>query len=150
MTGELRSTTGRLLHPEISREVIGAFFDVYNALGYGFLEIVYRRAMLVALRRRGLSVEAEAPFTVHFAGEPVGEYRADIVVAHRVIVECKSTDRLTSVHEAQLLNYLRASALGAGLLLNFGPQATFRRLARSSPSSQSAFIGPNPRSSASA
>lgn len=150
MTGELRSTTGRLLHPEISREIIGAFFDVYNALGYGFLEVVYRRAMAVALRRRGLHVDQEAPFTVHFAGEPVGDYRADIVVGHRIIVECKSTDRLTATHEAQLLNYLRASGLGAGLLLNFGPQATFRRLARSSPSSQSAPIRSAPRSSASA
>lgn len=122
-----------LLYREVSQEIIGAFFDVYNGLGHGFLEVVYRRAMAVALTRRGLAVESEAPFSVHYAGESVGEYRADLVVAHRVVVECKATERLTATHEAQLLNYLRASGLSIGIVLNFGPRATFRRLARSSP-----------------
>ena len=125
--------TDRLQHGDVSREIIGAFFDVYNGMGYGFLEAVYRRAMCVALRRRGLVVEAEAPFSVYFGGETVGEYRADIVVQRSVIVECKAVDRLTATHEVQVQNYLHASGLAVGLLLNFGPHASVRRVARRSP-----------------
>lgn len=126
------ATTG-LLHGDITDPTLAAFYDVYNGLGYGFLETVYRKSMLVALRRRKLDAVTEAPFTVYFGGESVGEYRADLVVGTKVIVECKSTDHLSAVHEAQLFNYLRASGLSVGLLLNFGPKPTFRRLIRSSP-----------------
>jgi GxxExxY protein len=123
----------RLPHGNTSREIIGAFFDVYNGLGYGFLEVVYRRAMCVALRRRGLAVECEAPFAVHFGGEPIGEYRADIVVQRSVIVECKAVERVTATHEDQVRNYLNASGLAVGLVVNFGPRPSVRRVARSSP-----------------
>ena len=123
----------RVPHGGISERIIGAYYDVYNGLGYGFLETVYRRAMCVALWKRGLSVEAEIPYSVYFRGELVGEYRADILVERSVIVECKAVERLTGTHEDQVANYLRASGLSVGLLLNFGPRASIRSVTRSSP-----------------
>lgn len=117
-----------LLYAELSHEVLGAFFQVHTALGHGFLEVVYRRAMTRALRQRGLDVATEVPFTIEFAGEPIGRYRADLVVAGKAIVECKAAEYLTAAHQAQILNYLRASGIGLGLLLNFGSRASFRRL----------------------
>ncbi len=129
--GEHMGTTAhheRLLHGAISHEILGAFFDVHRALGHGFLEAVYRKAMAGELLRRGLGVAQEVPFSIVFSGQIVGTYRADLVVASTVIVECKTTDRLSAVHEAQLINYLRASGIELGLLLNFGPRASFRRL----------------------
>lgn len=118
----------RLLHGEISHEILGAFFRVHSTLGHGFLESVYRRALAQEIRRRGLEVATEVPFTIAFTGETVGEYRADLVVAGKVIVECKAAEFLTAAAEAQLLNYLRASGIELGLLLNFGSRASFRRL----------------------
>lgn len=114
-------------HPT-TRAVIGAFYYVYNQLGSGFLEGVYHRALGNTLERAGLQVEREAPLRVYFEGQDVGEFRADLVVNGRVIVEVKAVDRLVRAHEAQLINYLRASDLPVGLLLNFGPQASYRRL----------------------
>jgi GxxExxY protein len=105
---------------------------VHTALGHGFLEAVYRRAIAAELRQRGLHVETEVPFAIQFAGATVGEYRADLVVERKIVVECKVAEFLTAVHEAQLINYLRASGLELGLLLNFGSRATFRRLVCSS------------------
>jgi GxxExxY protein len=131
------TTTTGLLHADVTGAVLGAFYDVYDTHGYGFLEVVYRRAMLVALRSRRIEAETEVPFTVHYRGAVVGEYRADLVVERRVIVECKCADHIGPAHEAQILNYLKASGLSVGLLLNFGPRPTFRRLIRSSPSSSS-------------
>ncbi|MBI3566988.1 MAG: GxxExxY protein [Gemmatimonadetes bacterium] len=120
----------RLLAGDVTREIIGAFFDVYNELGYGFLENVYQRALPVALAARGIRLEREVPMRISFRGESVGDYRADLIVDGRVVVEIKAVERLVSAHEAQLLNYLRATGLRVGLILNFGPQATFRRLMR--------------------
>ena len=119
-----------LVAGNITREVIGAFFDVYNELGHGFAEGVYQRALPIALASRGVGVEREVPLRVLFRGEPVGDYRADLVVEQRVIVEVKAVEKLVAAHDAQLLNYLRATGLQLGLLLNFGPRATFRRLVR--------------------
>lgn len=118
----------RLLHGEISHEILGAFFRVHSKLGHGFLEAVYRRALALEIQGRGLTVATEVPFTIEFSGSQVGEYRADLVVAGSVIVECKAAEFLTAAHEAQLLNYLRASGIELGLLLNFGSRASFRRL----------------------
>jgi GxxExxY protein len=123
----------RLMHGELSHEILAAFFSVHTALGNGFLETVYRRAMAQELERRRLAVEVEVPFTVKFSGQVVGDYRADLVVERKVIVECKTVERLSAIHEAQLINYLRASGIELGLLLNFGPRASFRRLVCSSP-----------------
>jgi len=117
-----------LLHGDVTRRVIGAFYYVYNRLGHGFLESVYQKALANTLERTGTRVRREVPITVEFEGVAVGDFRADLVIEERVIVEIKAVDQLGPVHEAQLLNYLRASGLDIGLLLNFGPKATCRRL----------------------
>ena len=105
------------------------FFDVYNELGHGFLESVYREAMTIALRYEGLQVEKEFPLAVRFRGQLIGDFKADLVVKGSVIVELKAVKSLGPAHEAQVLNYLRASVLEVGLLLNFGPKPQVRRLA---------------------
>ena len=104
------------------------FFDVYNELGYGFLESVYREAMTIALQYEGLQVEREFPITARFRGQVIGNFKADLAVRGSVIVELKAVKSLEPVHEAQILNYLRASVLEVGLLLNFGPKPQVRRL----------------------
>ena len=108
--------------------IIGAFYNVYNELGHGFLESVYREAMVIALREKGLQVEREKTVTVRFHNETVGVFRADLIVGSAVIVELKCARMLDSSHEAQLLNYLKATDFEVGLLLNFGTRPTFKRL----------------------
>jgi GxxExxY protein len=112
----------------LTEKIIGVFYEVYNELGFGFLESVYREAMLIALRQAGLRVSAEVPIPVSFRGSPVGVFRADLVVEERVIVELKTSEGINKTHEAQVLHYLRASAMEVGLVMNFGPDARFRRL----------------------
>jgi GxxExxY protein len=116
-------------HTEITDKIISAFYQVYNTLGYGFLEKVYRNALAIELRQRGLAVTLEAPITVYYAGEVVGEYFADLLVAGAVIVELKAMRQLAEEHEAQLLNYLKATPYEVGLLLNFGPKPAVKRKA---------------------
>jgi GxxExxY protein len=123
MNADERGLIGR----ELTDRIIGIFFDVYNELGPGFLESVYEEAMLVALRAAGLRVERQVPLIVYFRGVPVGTFRADLVVEETVVLELKAGRHLEPAHEAQLLNYLRASRLEVGLLFNFGPRPTFRR-----------------------
>ncbi len=117
-----------LRHSEITEPIIGAFYEVYNELGHGFLESVYREAMMIALRAKGLPVEREKTVTVQFRNETVGIFRADLVVSSVVIVELKCARALDAGHEAQLLNYLKATGLEVGLLLNFGTRPAFKRL----------------------
>ncbi len=117
-----------LLHEELTKQIIGAFFTVYNELGYGFVESVYKRALAVELQERGIAYEREVMFTVYYLGVDVGDYRADLVVEGKVIVEVKIADRLAPVHEVQVVNYLRAASIPVGLLLNYGPRPVFRRL----------------------
>jgi len=117
-----------LKHHPTTQKIIGVFYDVYNELGCGFLEAIYVEALTLALREARLSVEREVPLKVSFRGNIVGRFRADLVVNDTVIVEAKAFPRLQSVHEAQLLNYLRANVVEVGLLLNFGPRPQFRRL----------------------
>ena len=100
-----------LLHGDVTRRVIGAFYYVYNRLGHGFLESVYQKALANTLERTGTRVHREKPMLVEFEGAVVGDFRADLVVDDMVIVEVKAVERLGGVHEAQLLNYLRASEL---------------------------------------
>lgn len=119
-----------LKHAEITDNILRCFFKVvYPALGYGFLEKVYQNAMLLSLSAVGLSACAEVPIPVYFQGHLVGEYQADVVVNDLVIVELKAVSRLLAEHEAQLLNYLRATPYEVGLLLNFGPKPEFIRKA---------------------
>jgi len=114
-------------HSELTETIIGAFFAVYNALGYGFLEKVYANALKLELERRGLKVQQEFPIVVKYLGQTVGEYYADLVVNDLVIVEIKATRTLLQEHEAQLLNYLKATPYEVGLLLNFGPKPEQKR-----------------------
>jgi len=104
------------------------FYEVYNELGFGFLESVYREAMRIALGQIGLRVEAEVPVPVSFRGTIVGVFRADLVVNRRVVVELKTAESISKAHEAQVLHYLRSSAMEIGLVMNFGPDARFRRI----------------------
>jgi GxxExxY protein len=113
----------KLLHAEITEPILAAFYSVYNVLGYGFLEKVYRNAMALELNERGIEVVAEAPIAVYYKGRTVGEYFADLLVADKVIVELKAAQAITPEHEAQILNYLRATPYEVGLLLNFGKTA---------------------------
>lgn len=115
------------LHEELTQKVIGVFYDVYNELGPGFLESVYHRAFVVALKQSGLRVESELSIPVFFRGVLVGDFLADIVVEGAVMLELKAARELDSAHEAQLLNYLRATTIEIGLLMNFGPKPKFRR-----------------------
>lgn len=116
----------------LTRRVIGAFFDVYNELGHGFLEQVYENALALALRESGVDVVQQASVDVIFRGKRVGEYRADILVPGRLLVEVKAATALAPGHEAQLINYLKATGIPVGLLLNFGPNAQFKRRVHSS------------------
>jgi GxxExxY protein len=113
--------------PRTSR-VLAAYFGVYRALGWGYLESVYRRSMVVGLRRLGASVQEEVPLVVRYLGEVVGEFRADLIVDDAVIVETKVADRLTPAHRSQITNYLKATSLEVGMLLNFGPNAAYQRV----------------------
>jgi GxxExxY protein len=116
-------------HTDITDLIIKAFYTVYNTLGYGFLEKVYRNALTIELRKLGLDVIQEARITVYYDGQVVGEYFADLLVASAVIVELKAVKSLLSEHEAQLLNYLKATPYEVGLLLNFGPKPEIKRKA---------------------
>jgi len=116
-----------LKHLETTDLVLKAFYNVYHVLGYGFLERVYQQAMMIELGKLGAVFTAQAPLRVYYDGQLVGEYVADLVVADAVIVELKAVTGLAREHEAQLLNYLKATRFEVGLLLNFGPKPQFVR-----------------------
>ena len=118
----------RLAHRELTGELLKIFFEVYNELGAGFLESVYGQAYATMLRRSGIAFERELPLVVRFRGEPVGVCKPDFVIEKAVVLECKCASQLDSAHRAQLLNYLRATDLEVGLLMNFGPVAEFKRV----------------------
>ena len=109
-----------LQYGELTEEIIGAAIEVSNELGAGFVESVYHQALLIAISDRGLHVHSQAPLNVSFRGTCVGEFYADIVVEERVIVELKAVSSLAAEQHAKLMNYLRASDLTVGLLINFG------------------------------
>ncbi|NTU56715.1 MAG: GxxExxY protein [Anaerolineales bacterium] len=114
-------------HSDLTEQIIGAFFAVYSALGYGFLEKVYVKALMIELEKRGLKARDELPIHVHYGGHLVGEYFADLVVNDLVILEIKASKAIASEHEAQLLNYLKATPFEVGLILNFGPKPETKR-----------------------
>ena len=114
-------------HKELTEKIIQIFYRVYNTLGYGFLEKVYEQAMVLELSKFGLQVVPQARIGVYYAGQQIGEYNADLLVAGCVIVELKAARALTPDHEAQLLNYLKATTCEVGLLLNFGPKPDIKR-----------------------
>jgi len=112
--------SGKLIEESLTREIIGAAFEVHSELGNGFLEAVYQAALLHELGLRQLSCQAQAPIEVRYKAVPVGIYYADILVAGKVICELKAVEKLVPIHEAQLLNYLKGTGIKVGLLVNFG------------------------------
>jgi len=113
---------------DITYKINGAIFEVNKVLGAGFLEIIYKRALLIELRKRGLKAQSEVPIQVLYKGELVGDYFADIIVEDRIILELKAIEKLQKIHEAQLLNYLKATGFKIGLLINFKyPKAEIKR-----------------------
>ena len=120
------------LHSDLSGLVLKAFYNVYNTLGYGFLEKVYERAMMIELAKFGLKAESQRALKVYYEGHLVGDYYADIIVDDKIIIELKAVGTLVEAHEAQLVNYLRATDIEVGLLLNFGkkPQHVRRVLTK--------------------
>jgi GxxExxY protein len=106
-------------HQELTEEIIGCAYRVYNKMGFGFLESVYEKCMLIELRKAGLEVESQRHLTVFYGNEIVGEFIADIIVNDTVILELKSVRQIIKVHEIQLVNYLVATGKPVGLILNF-------------------------------
>jgi GxxExxY protein len=123
------NTDGTILHQELTQDIIGAAFDVHNALGCGLLEKVYENALAHELGLRKHMVTPQKEFTVTYKDKEVGVYYADLVVDDSIVVEVKSVSALEDVHRAQLLNYLRISGIRVGMLLNFArPKLKFERL----------------------
>jgi GxxExxY protein len=116
-----------LKHGDVTEKIVQAFFHVYNVLGYGFLEKVYGKAMVIELQKRGLTVRPQVPIKVYYEGQEVGDYFADLLIEECVIAELKSVEALAEEHHAQLLNYLKATEIEVGLLLNFGPKPEVKR-----------------------
>ncbi len=118
-----------MLYEEMTESILGACFEVMNELGAGFLESVYEKALLIVLRKRGLEAQSQVPVSVMFRGEKVGEFFADILVEGKIIVELKAAKAIAPEHQAQLINYLKATGIEVGLLVNFGPtKLEYRRL----------------------
>lgn len=121
-----------LKHEQITKSVIGCAFEVINELGAGFLESVYEKALLTALRQKSLSAISQHPVKVIFRGECVGDFYADIFVEGKVIVELKAVKTIAPEHQAQVINYLNATGIEVGLLINFGnPKLEYKRFTRS-------------------
>jgi len=116
-----------MIHKALTDKIIKAFYKVYNTLGYGFLEKVYENALIIELENNGLNVEAQKPISVLYENRVVGDYFADLCVAGTVIIELKASETLSKAHETQLINYLKATGIEVGLLLNFGKKPEFVR-----------------------
>jgi GxxExxY protein len=116
-------------HKELTNKIIQAFYDVYNELRFGFLENVYQNALYFELVNRGFKVEPQKGIDVYYQTQLVGKYRADLIVENLIILELKAVDYLVEEHELQLINYLKATDIEVGLLLNFGKKPEIRRKA---------------------
>lgn len=116
-----------LLHKDITDVAIKTFYQVYNELGFGFLERVYQNAMCLELNALGLVCETEKPIKVYYKNNLVGDYRADIILENKVILELKAAQSLVYEHELQLINYLKATDIEVGLRFNFGEKPEFKR-----------------------
>lgn len=114
-------------HSDLTEKIIKSFYTVYNELGYGFLENVYENAMLIELQKNELQAEAQKKILVHYKTSVVGNYFADLVIENRIVVELKAAKKLKKEHEYQLINYLKATDIEIGLLLNFGRRPEFKR-----------------------
>lgn len=114
-------------YKELTEQIIKAFYDVYNELGYGFLEKVYQNSLYIELKSRGFNVEPQKQIKVHFKGYEVGEYYPDLILNDVVILELKAAECIVEEFENQILNYLRATNIEIGLLLNFGKKPEIKR-----------------------
>ena len=117
----------KLLHSSITDKIIKTFYNVYNSLGYEFLEKVYENSMIIELLKMDCNVNQQKNIKVFYDGKQVGDYYADLIVNNLIIVELKAAENLCPEHETQLINYLKATDLEVGLLLNFGKKSEFRR-----------------------
>ncbi len=120
-------SSNNLKHSNLTEQIIGAFYTVYNSLGYGFLEKVYENALYIELRKLGLFIEKQKRIQVFYDNTLVGNYFADLILNDAVIIELKAAESLCEEHEYQLINYLKATEIEVGLLLNFGKKPEFRR-----------------------
>ncbi len=116
-----------LLHKDLTDIILKTFYEVYNVLGYGFLEKVYQNSLLIELRNKELDVTSQKKIKVFYKGNEVGEYYADLIVENKIILELKAVEYIVEEFENQLLNYLRGTDCEVGLLLNFGKKPEFRR-----------------------
>lgn len=121
-------TNEQFRHAELTKAVIGCFYDVYNELGFGFIESVYENSLCVALRAMDLEVHQQIAIPVWFRGTQVGDFDADLMVNRLVLLELKTARAIEDAHLGQLLNYLKATEIEVGLLLNFGPKPEFKRV----------------------
>ena len=112
----------KILYRELSYEIVGMAMDVYNELGYGFLEKVYENALMVMFEEKNIQAEQQKEINVQFKGRIVGNYVADILVEDKIIIELKSVSKLTDIHKAQVSNYLKATGVKLGIILNFGSE----------------------------
>ena len=119
----------KLKHKRITDKILKSFYEVYNELGNGFLESVYEKAMLLVLKDYGLKAESQKEILVSFRDEVIGNFKADLVVENKVIIELKAVWCIDPTHEAQLMNYLKATPIEVGFLLNFGNKPEFKRFA---------------------
>ncbi|OXB04227.1 GxxExxY protein [Flavobacterium pectinovorum] len=117
----------KLLHEELTDVIIKTFYEVYNELGYGFLERVYQNSLYLELKSKGLKVEAQKKIEVYYKGIEVGQYYADLIVEDLIILELKAADGIVKEFENQILNYLKGTNCEVGLLLNFGTKPEFKR-----------------------
>ena len=116
-----------LLQKELTDKLIAVYYDVYNTLGYGFLEKVYQNSLFLELKSRGYKVVAQQQIDVYYKDVVVGKYYADLIVNDLVVIEIKAAEALAPAHECQLINYLKATEIEVGLLFNFGPEPAFKR-----------------------
>jgi len=114
-------------HHELTAEIIRRFYIVYNKLGYGFLEKVYEKALTFELGKAGIHVQRQSPINVYYETELVGEYFADLLIENKIIIELKAAEAICEEHELQLINYLKATDIEVGLLLNFGKKPEVKR-----------------------
>ena len=117
----------KYLHENLTRKIIRCFYNVHDELGYGFLEGVYENALMIELEKSNLKAENQKAIKVFYDNKVVGEYRVDIIVEDKVMIELKAVSRLNKMHEVQLINYLKATGIKLGLLVNFGKKLEFKR-----------------------
>lgn len=114
--------SNKILHKELSYKIIGLAMEVYNKLGYGFLEKVYENALMILFQREGIQAEQQVPIKVYFERKIIGDYVADILVENKIILELKSVENIIDLHRAQVLNYLTATGFHLAIILNFGKE----------------------------